>query len=125
MKVRQMLLDRATVFNIELDDVALTQLTFSREFNSAVEAKQVAQQQAEMSRYVVEQAEQEKLATVIRAEGDAIAADLISEALRVSGKGVIELRKIDTAKDVARIMSRSRNVAYLPGGKNMLLNMGV
>ena len=36
----------------------------------AVEYKQVAQQEAERARFLVEQAEQEKQANIIRAEGD-------------------------------------------------------
>ena len=66
-------------FRIILDDVALTHLTFSNEFTSAVEQKQIAQQKAEMARYRVEEAEQRKLAAVIRAEGDAEAAKLVSD----------------------------------------------
>jgi len=59
--------------------VALTHLTFSNEFTSAVEQKQIAEQKAEMARYRVEQAEQIKIANVIRAEGDAEAAKLVSD----------------------------------------------
>ena len=68
-----------SLFRIILDDVALTHLTFSNEFTSAVEQKQIAQQKAEMARYRVEEAEQRKLAAVIRAEGDAEAAKLVSD----------------------------------------------
>lgn len=48
------LADRADSFGLILDDVSLTHLTFGREFTSAVEAKQVAQQEAERARFVVE-----------------------------------------------------------------------
>ena len=40
-------------FNILLEDVSITQLTFSREYTAAVEAKQVAQQEAERAKYWV------------------------------------------------------------------------
>ncbi|CAH8454541.1 unnamed protein product [Heterobilharzia americana] len=46
-----------------------TQISFGREFSEAVEAKQVAQQEAERARYLVEKAEQHKLAAIISAEG--------------------------------------------------------
>ena len=62
--------------------MALTHLTFSNEFTSAVEQKQIAEQKAEMARYRVEQAEQIKIANVIRAEGDAEAAKLVSDVSR-------------------------------------------
>ena len=45
--IRQMLVRRATDFNIVLDDVAITHLAFGKEYTAAVEAKQVAQQDAE------------------------------------------------------------------------------
>ncbi len=61
---------RAKDFNIILDDISITHLTFGTEFTRAVEYKQVAQQEAERARFLVEQAEQEKLANIIRAEGD-------------------------------------------------------
>ena len=46
--------ERANSFGIVLDDVALTHLTFGLEFTSAVEQKQVAQQEAERARFIVE-----------------------------------------------------------------------
>lgn len=45
---------RAAEFNITLEDVSLTHLTFGPEFTRAVEAKQVAQQDAERARFIVE-----------------------------------------------------------------------
>ena len=93
--IRDALNLRADNFNIILDDVAITQLTFGAEFTRSVEHKQVAQQDAERAKYVVEQAEQEKLATIIRAEGDAQAGELISSALEQYGSGLVEMRKID------------------------------
>ena len=52
--VREQLVKRASDFGIVLDDVAITHLSFSYEFTHAIEAKQVAQQEAERSRYYVE-----------------------------------------------------------------------
>lgn len=54
-----------------------THLTFGQEFTAAVENKQVAQQEAERSKFVVQKAEQEKQAAVIRAEGESQAAKLV------------------------------------------------
>jgi prohibitin 1 len=45
-------------------------LTFGKEFTQAVELKQVAQQDAERARFLVEKAEQQKKAAIISAEGD-------------------------------------------------------
>ena len=62
-----------------MDDVALTHMTFSTEFTAAVEQKQIQEQKAEMAKYRVEQAEQIRQANIIRAEGDAQSAKLISD----------------------------------------------
>ena len=51
--IRRILTQRAYFFNIVLDDVSITQLTFSREYTSAVEAKQVAQQDSERAKFIV------------------------------------------------------------------------
>jgi prohibitin 1 len=109
--------------------VSITHLVFGKEFTSAIEQKQVAQQEAERQTYVVAKAEQEKKAAVIRAEGEAQAAMVISRALEESGSGLIEVRRIDAAREVAETLSRARGVTYLPtgggggGGSNMLLNI--
>ena len=70
---------RAKPLNIILDDVAITHLTFSKDFTAAIEAKEVAFQQAETAKFVVQKAEQEKLAKVITAEGDAEAAKMVGD----------------------------------------------
>lgn len=38
------------------DDVSITALTFGKEYTLAVEAKQVAQQEAQRARYIVDKA---------------------------------------------------------------------
>jgi prohibitin 1 len=64
-----------------------THLTFGQEFTNAVEAKQVAQQDAEKARFLVEKAEQYKKAAIITAEGDSKAAELIAKSLTEVGDG--------------------------------------
>lgn len=123
-QVRDALNERAADFNLVLEDVSITHLAFGREFTKAIEAKQVAQQDSERAKFEVLRAEQEKKANIIRAEGESQAATLISEALSKSGSGLIEVRRIDAAKEIVARLSRSRNVTYLPSN-NMLLNMGL
>ncbi|XP_022774291.1 prohibitin-3, mitochondrial-like [Durio zibethinus] len=119
--VRNSLTQRAKDFNIELADVAITHLSYGAEFSRAVEQKQVAQQEAERSKYIVMKADQERRAAIIRAEGESEAAKLISEATASTGMGLIELRRIEASREIAATLARSPNVAYLPGGQNMLL----
>ena len=76
-QISYLLAKRAKDFHILLDDVSITHLAFSREYTAAVEAKQVAQQDSERAKYIVEKAMQEKRSIVIKAEGEAQAAMLI------------------------------------------------
>jgi prohibitin 1 len=115
-KIRGELLKRAQEFNIALEDVSITHMTFGREFTKAVEEKQIAQQEAERARFIVEKAEQERQASVIRAEGEAEAADTISKAVAKSGDGLIQIRRIETQKDIAQMLANNPNVSYLPSG---------
>ena len=52
-----------------MDDVALTELSFGREYSAAVESKQVAQQEAQRAAFVVDRAVQEKQQKIVQAEG--------------------------------------------------------
>ncbi|ODQ61925.1 hypothetical protein WICANDRAFT_82085 [Wickerhamomyces anomalus NRRL Y-366-8] len=136
-RIRQELSERAKEFNIKLEDVSITHLTFGKEFTKAVEQKQIAQQDAERAKFVVEKAEQERQASVIRAEGEAESADYISKALNKAGDGLLLIRRIEASKDIATTLANSSNVTYLPGGSqgaggaeqkanpnSLLLNLG-
>ncbi|EAA35251.1 prohibitin-2 [Neurospora crassa] len=111
--VRENLAKRAARFNILLDDVSLTHLAFSPEFTAAVEAKQVAQQEAQRAAFIVDKARQEKQAMVVKAQGEARSAELIGEAIKKS-KSYVELKKLENARAIANIIQEA-------GGKNRLL----
>lgn len=89
-------------------------LTFSPEFTAAVEAKQVAQQEAQRAAFMVDKARQEKQAFIVRAQGEARSAELIGDAIKKS-KSYIELRKIENARHIASILQENggRNKLYL------------
>ncbi|KAI5923051.1 prohibitin-1 [Camillea tinctor] len=127
-RIRADLTKRAAEFNIALEDVSITHMTFGREFTKAVEQKQIAQQDAERARFIVERAEQERQANVIRAEGEAESADAVGRAIAKSGDGLVQIRKIEASRDIAQTLSSNPNVSYLPGGKqgggNFLLSVG-
>ncbi|KAI9733936.1 MAG: Prohibitin-2, subunit of the prohibitin complex (Phb1p-Phb2p) [Cirrosporium novae-zelandiae] len=112
--VRENLSRRAARFNILLDDVSLTHLAFSPEFTAAVEAKQVAQQEAQRAAFVVDKARQEKQAMVVRAQGEARSAELIGDAIKKS-RSYIELKRIENARNIAAILQEAggRNKLYL------------
>lgn len=75
-------------------------ISFGKEFTSAVEQKQIAQQDAERAKFVVEKAEQERQASVIRAEGQAEAANTISKALNKAGDAFVQFKKIETSREI-------------------------
>lgn len=120
-EIRKILTERAAYFNIALDDVSITSLTFGKEFTAAIEAKQVAAQEAERAKFIVEKAEQDKKSAVIRAQGEAKSAQLIGQAI-ANNPAFITLRKIEAAREIAQTISNSANKVYL-NSNDLLLNL--
>jgi prohibitin 2 len=119
--IRQRLTQRASDFNILMDDVAITHCSFSQEYEKAVEQKQVAQQQAERAVHIVTKAQEEKKRTIIHAEGERQSAAMIGDAIKAN-PGFIELRRISTAKEISQLLSRSNNRMVL-STESLLLNL--
>lgn len=122
-EIRDSLNQRAADFHIRLDDVSIVDLAFSKEFTQAIEKKQVAQQEAERSKFIVLRTEQERQAAIIRAAAEAEAAELISKSFRQAGPGLIEIRRLEAAAEIADNLGKNRNVTYLPNGGNVLLGV--
>ncbi|XP_047337902.1 prohibitin-1, mitochondrial-like [Impatiens glandulifera] len=120
-EIRKILTERAAFFNVALDDVSITNLTFGKEFTAAIEAKQVAAQEAERAKFVVDKAEQDKRSAVIRAQGEAQSAQLIGQAI-ANNPAFITLRKIEAARDIAGTLSNASNKVFLNSG-DLLLNL--
>uniref|UniRef100_A0A1J3EXS3 Prohibitin n=1 Tax=Noccaea caerulescens TaxID=107243 RepID=A0A1J3EXS3_NOCCA len=120
-EIRKILTARASNFNIALDDVSITTLTFGREFTAAIESKQVAAQEAERAKFIVEKAEQDKRSAVIRAQGEAKSAQLIGEAI-ANNQAFITLRKIEAAREIAQTIANSANKVFL-SSDDLLLNL--
>jgi len=119
--INQELKLRCGVFHVILEDVAITHLAFSPEYAKAVEAKQVAQQDASRAKYVVLGAIQEKKTIITKARGEAESAELIGTAVK-RNPGFMKLRRIDAAKDIADIVAGSGNKIYL-NADSLLLNL--
>ena len=92
--IREGLTRRVAEFSIILDDVSITDMQFSREYVQSVEAKQVAQQVAEMKKFKVQKEQELAKANAIRSQGSAESARLVNEAIEKAGRGMITLRKI-------------------------------
>ncbi len=68
-------------YNIILDSVIVRDLRVSEKFEKILEEKQIAQQEAERMKHVLEKEEKEKQRKIIEAEGDA-------EAIRIKGQAL-------------------------------------
>jgi prohibitin 2 len=87
-------------------------ITFSREFSEAIEKKQVAQQEAERVKFMVEQALEDKKSTIIKAQGEAESVKKFGEANKI-GSSFLELRKIETARYISHVLKDSKNKVIL------------
>jgi prohibitin 2 len=117
--IKRNLTERAREFHIIVDDVTITHLTFGREYTAAVEAKQVAQQDAERAKFIVLQAQQEKKSKVIDAEGLAEASAKVGSAV-AKNPAYIQLRQLESAQKIADVIGRSTNKVYLDGDSLLL-----
>ncbi|KFV66732.1 Prohibitin-2, partial [Dryobates pubescens] len=122
--IRRELTERAKDFSLILDDVAITELSFSREYTAAVEAKQVAQQEAQRAQFLVEKAKQEQKQKIVQAEGEATAAKMISCFGAFVGhreQGGVGA-KILARDRVSMAIAGSQNRVYLTAD-NLVLNL--
>ncbi|KAL6636543.1 hypothetical protein ACP70R_024115 [Stipagrostis hirtigluma subsp. patula] len=118
-EIRKILTERANNFNIALDDVSITSLSFGKEFTHAIEAKQVAAQEAERAKFIVEKAEQDKRSAIIRAQGEAKSAELIGQAIS-NNPAFLSLRQIEAAREIAHTMASSNNRVFLDSNDLLL-----
>jgi prohibitin 2 len=66
---------------VEIQDLSIVNVSFSDDYEKAIEAKQVAQQRAEQAKYELQQAEIEADTKVAAAKGEAQAIEIRGEAL--------------------------------------------
>lgn len=81
----------------------------------------IAQQDAQRATFIVDRAKQEKQSIIVRAEGEAKSAELIGEAIK-NKPGFLELRKLETARDIAQTIAQSNNKVFLDSD-TLLLNV--
>jgi prohibitin 1 len=72
---------RLLAYSVIVDDVSLTNVSFSAEFTKSIEAKQIAEQQAKEAEYVTLRASKEAEADVNRARGQAESQRLLRQTL--------------------------------------------
>ncbi len=86
---------RLKAYDIIVDPggLSITNFEFSPEFNKAIEAKQIAQQEAEKQKFVLQQAELQKQTAIAKAQGDAESAKLKAAALQANGGALVIARE--------------------------------
>lgn len=80
-EVDQALTSRLATYDLAVDDISLVHIHFSKQFNHAVEAKQIAEQEAKRAGFLAIKAEKQAKAKVNLAKGEAEAHRLIMESL--------------------------------------------
>lgn len=80
-EVDRALSERLQPYHLAVDDISLVHVKFSERFRDAVEAKQVAEQEAKRAEFVALKAIKEAEAIANRARGEAVAQQLLRESL--------------------------------------------
>jgi regulator of protease activity HflC (stomatin/prohibitin superfamily) len=79
---------------VDVEDLSIVNVTFSDDYEKAIEAKQVAQQRAEQAKYELQQAQVEAQKAVATAQGEAQAIQIRGDALAKNPQ-VIQLELIN------------------------------
>jgi prohibitin 1 len=75
------LVKRLARYNVLVDDISLTNLDFTDDYNKAVESKQVAEQESKRAEWVTKKATNEANAEIERARGQAEAQRMIKVSM--------------------------------------------
>lgn len=114
-EVNQLLREKLAQSSVILDEALVRDVRFSREFQNAVEQKQVAQQEVERMRYVLDQADKERQRKIIEAEAEAESLRLKVTALAQNPR-LIEYEFVKGLPDgVQTIISDGKAIVNLGG----------
>jgi len=119
-EIKSQLTNRAREFSIIINEVSITDLGFGQAFSAAVEAKQVAQQDAKRAEFLVMKARQDKQSAIIKATGEAESIRLIGEAV-ANNPNFIRLRQLEAIRIIAATLAASNNRVMLDSS-NLLLD---
>lgn len=129
-KAQEILTSRLEKFHILVDDFSITDFKFSPEFARAIEAKQVAEQEALKKNYELQQAKKEaeisitraqgeRDSTVARAQGQAEEQKLLRQNVNDE---IIRLKAIEA--QMKAIEKWNGELPKVSGGATPLLNLG-
>lgn len=122
--IDESLIKRLSGYGLIVKDISLVDLNFTKEFNHAVEQKQIAEQEAKQAAYVAEKATQDAVAAVNKAKGEAEAV-LVNARAQSEGQ---KLLKQTLTKDVLTLEYLKKWDGKLPSvltgsGSGVMLNM--
>ncbi len=80
-EIDNQLKERLNSYGVVVDDVSLVNIDFTEEFANAIEAKQIAEQEAKRAKFDAQRAEQQAQADINRAKGQAEAQRLQRQTL--------------------------------------------
>jgi regulator of protease activity HflC (stomatin/prohibitin superfamily) len=110
--IRERLKNDLESYSIEVVDVLMENITFSSEFENAIELKQIATQKALEEQEIVKQEKYKAEQRVTRAQGEAESNRLISESL---SSEILQYTMIEKLADDIKII-------ILPSGQNFILD---
>lgn len=119
-----MLIKRLSGYGLIVKDISLVNLSFTKEFDNAVEEKQIAEQQAKQAEYVAQKAIQDAKAKVNEAKGDAESRVINARAQAESQR----LLKESLTKDLIQLEYLKKWNGVLPtvltgSGSGIMLNL--
>lgn len=108
--IELLLRQRLETFDLELDGVDIVQLDFSKRFRAAVEAKQVAEQDARRAVFEALKAQRLATARIYQAEGEAKAQELLQNGL---SKQVLQRQAIEKWNGNLPLVMSAENLSLL------------
>ncbi|MEB3829565.1 prohibitin family protein [Phormidium sp. CCY1219] len=81
LEIDNQIQERLSEYSVLINDISLVDIQFSPEFAKAIEAKQIAEQEAKRASFIALKAEQEAQADINRAKGQAEAQRLLRESI--------------------------------------------
>lgn len=122
--IDEALITRLGAYGLIVKDISLVDLDFTREFNHAVEQKQIAEQQAKQAEYVALKATQDAVAAVNTAKGEADSL-LLNAMAQAKAQNLL---KMSLTKDVLALEYLKKWNGVLPtvltgSGGGVMLNL--
>jgi regulator of protease activity HflC (stomatin/prohibitin superfamily) len=99
LKVKEVLASKLATYNMQLDEINITEFKFSTEFNNAIEQKQIAEQQALKAKLDLQRIEIEAQQKIEQAKAEAESLRLQKQEVT---KELVDLRKIEAQMEAIK-----------------------